>query len=73
MQVEMTQRQIDSLRTYLIMTEDKRKEEVDVWKKVAEEKQGGTEEKRIAESNVGFFKDMNKDIEEIQKVLDEVV
>lgn len=69
MQVEMTQEQIDSLRTYLIMTEDKRKEEVDVWKKVAEEKQEGTEEKRIAESNVGFFKDMNKDIEEIQKVL----
>lgn len=69
MQIEMTQKQIDSLRTYLIMTEDKRKEEVDVWKKVAEEKQEGTEEKRIAESNVGFFKDMNKDIEEIQKVL----
>lgn len=73
MQIEMTQEQIDSLRIYLIMTEDKRKEEVDVWKKVAEEKQEGTEGKRIAESNVDFFKDMNKDLEEIQKVLDEVV
>lgn len=72
MQIEMTQEQIDSLRTYLIMTEDKRKEEVGVWKKVAEEKQEGTE-KRIAESNVDFFKGMNKDIEEIQKVLDKVV
>lgn len=73
MQVEMTQERISSLRTYLMMTEDKRKEEVDVREKVAEEKQEGTEEKRIAESNVDFFKGMNKDIEEIQKVLDKVV
>lgn len=69
MQIEMTQEQIDSLRTYLIMTEDKRKEEVVVRKKVAEEKQEGTEEKRIAESNVDFLNGMNKDLEEIQKVL----
>lgn len=73
MQIEMTQEQIDSLRTYLFMTKDKRKEEVSVWEKVAEEKQGGTEGKRIAESNVDFFKGMNKDLEEIQKVLDKVL
>lgn len=56
-----------------MITEDKRKEEVDARKKVAEEKQEGTEEKRIAESNIAFLKRMNKDIEEIQKVLDKVV
>lgn len=73
MQVEMTLKQVSSLRTYLMITEDKRKEEVDARKKVAEEKQEGTEEKRIAESNIAFLKRMNKDIEEIQKVLDKVV
>lgn len=71
MQVEMSYEQIKSLRIYLIMTTLKRKEEVNTWKKIAEEKQEGTKEKESAEDNIALFEDINRNIEEIMKVLDE--
>lgn len=73
MQVEMTQEQIGSLRFYLLMTKRKRQKKENMWKESAEERQEGTEKQRVAKSNADFFKKMNKDLEEIQKVLDKVV
>ena len=70
MKIELTEEQIDSLRFYLLITKEKRQEEEDMWKESAEEKQEGTEKQRVAESNADFFKEMNKDLEEIMKVLD---
>lgn len=60
-----------SLRTFLLMSTNFRKDEANAWAKLAQEKkEDGSPRFPNAEGNIQFWKDMQEDIEEILRRID---
>ena len=68
--MELTEKQAEDLKTYLLITEHYRKEEYKACKDLAEEKnEDGTAKYPLMAKNAEFWKEQNEAMEEILKTL----
>ncbi len=70
--ITLTHEQAVRLTSYLLMTTNYRKGEREAWERLATEKEpDGTPSFKNASSNAMFWAEMERDLEEIRKIIDD--